>query len=303
MKTPIPLLTPLCLALLAFTSPARAHDSSDSDGPGGNGASAPARIVELEARTALTSPVVGGSGLAAGIPSATTIPTGPGGAAALEAENVDGKTSAEVTVRTRGLAADTYTVAVTKKSDHSSITLGTFVIVPVITPALAAGRANESSPRQGSIEFETGGKNPLPAGFDGFDVATISVSASNGNVVLAGDFTTSVDRVTRVKLSPPPVTPTETAVVVTPPVASGFASIFSRTRAGVTTSSFVLTARGLPASAALTLALNGADVQPAPTDVRGRLRIHSLPATVDIAAIKTVAIHDAVAAVLLSGSF
>ena len=216
----------------------------------------------------------------------------PSGSAALEAENIDGTLSAEVSVRTRGLAAGTYTVAVTKKSDKSSVTLGTFVIVPVTTPAVASSRQRESSKRQGSVKFTTGGTNPLPAGFDGFDVATISVSDSKGNVVLGGDLTTSIDRVTRVHLTPG----------TTAATASGFVSVFTNTRAGVTTSRFSLTAKGLPVSAALTLAINDADVQPAPSDARGRLRVRILPASVDVAAIKTVEIHDATPATLLSGS-
>ena len=302
MKNHIQFLTPLCLALLAITSPARAEGLGDNDGDVANATTPAAKIILLEARTALTPPAVIGVAAAAAV-----VPPGPGGSAVLEAANVDGVLSAEVTVRTRGLAADTYTVAVKKKSSGASVTLGTFTIAPVTPPAGAAARVLVSPIRQGSIEFETGGKNPLPAGFDGFDVASISVSDSKSNVVLGGDLTTSSDRVTRVRLTPPVTPPagaaaiSDAAVVVTP-TASGFVSVFSRTRAGVTTSHFSLIAKGLPASADLTLALNGADVQPATTSAAGRLRVRTLPETVDIAAIKTVEIHDAKPAILLSGS-
>ena len=274
----------MCFALLAFTSPSRADDPRDIDG--GTTATQPTKIVDLDAVTLLSPPAVVTPAAAA------TIPTGPGGVAGLEAENVDGKTSAEVRVRTRGLGADTYSVGVTKKSDHSVVVLGTFVIAPVTPPPAATARRSEGSDRQGSIEFSTGGKNPLPAGFDGFDVASLSVSDSKGNVVLGGDLTTTTSLVTRARLTPD----------ASLPKASGFVSVFTSTRGGKTNSFFSLRAKGLPASAALTLALDGVDVQPAPTDATGHLRVRTLPATVDVSKIKTVAIHDATPTTLLSGS-
>lgn len=265
------------MAILAITSTAV---FADNDGDDNNGTSA-ALIVSLEARTKLAPPV------------APIVLPGPSGAAEVEVRTVDGVTNAEVELSTRGLAADTYTVAVTKKSGGSAVTLGTFIVAPVVTPAVVGKGASKDGDGKGKIEFSTK-TGTLPAGFDGFDVASITVIDSKAVIVLGGDLTKSVDLVKRVRM----------IADASVPAAAGFVSISSSTRAGVTTPRFLLTARGLTpavvvagvnaaAATGLQLAINGADVQAVTPDARGRVTVRSLPASVDILGIKNVTIHDA----------
>jgi hypothetical protein len=277
MKTPNlrRFLSSLNVAIFALTAPvAFAHD--DGDGEHRKDA---ALMVSLEARAKLTPP----SGL------------GPAGAAAVEARNVDGVVRAEVEVSTRGLIAGTYTVRVTRKSDGSLVTLGTFTVAATGSPVVTRKRGHaDDHDKKGKRKIEFSTKHgTLPADFDGFDVGAVRVSNSAEEVVLGGDLSRSVDLIKRARL----------VADASAPAASGRVAISSTTRAGVTRSRFVLTAKGLPAGAALQLALDGADVQSVAPDARGRATVRSLPAGVDIVAIETVALHDAADVKLLSTSF
>lgn len=277
MKTPklSTYLSSLTVAILAISfTAAYAHDDGDDD----NGPSA-LLIVSLEARTKLSPPV------------AAIILPGPGGSAEVEARNVDGMSSAEVEVSTRGLAADTYTVAVKKKSDGSVITLGTFAVTAIV-PAVTTGKDREGRKGKSKIKFSTKA-GTLPVGFDGFDVASLTVSDGKGSVALGGDLTQSLDLVKRARL----------VADASAPTAAGYVSIFSSTRAGVTTPRFSLLASGLTPAAALQLAIDGADVQAVTPDTKGRVNVRSLPATVNIPGIMKVAIHDAANVNLLRVSF
>lgn len=274
------LLSSLSVAILTITSTAAYADEDDSDNDGPSAA----LIVSLEARTKLSPPV------------APAVLPGPTGAAEVEARNVDGVTSAEVEVSTRGLAADTYTVAVTKKSDGSAITLGTFTVAPIV-PAVTTGKDRDAREGKGKgkikIKFSTK-SGTLPAGFDAFDVATLTVSGSKGEVALGGDLTQSTDLVKRARL----------VADASVPTASGYVSLFSATRAGVVTAPrFSLLASGFTPADVLQLAIDGADVQAVTPDKNGRINVRSLPATVNIPGIKKVAIHNAANVNLLSVSF
>lgn len=278
------LLSSLSVAILTITSTAAYADEDDGDNDGPSAA----LIVSLEARTKLSPPV------------APAVLPGPTGAAEVEARNVDGVTSAEVEVSTRGLAADTYTVAVTKKSDGSAITLGTFTVAPIV-PAVTTGKDRDARDGKGKgkgkgkikIKFSTK-SGTLPAGFDAFDVATLTVSGSKGEVALGGDLTQSTDLVKRARL----------VADASVPTASGYVSLFSATRAGVVTAPrFSLLASGFTPADVLQLAIDGADVQAVTPDKNGRINVRSLPATVNIPGIKKVAIHNAANVNLLSVSF
>lgn len=289
MKTRTYLITPVCLVAFAFASPLRADGSRDGhddhnvktehhDGKK-HSKLKPSSIVKFEARTKLSppgAPVVGG----------------PLGAAEVEVHVADGVAEAEVELATRGLPAGTYTVAVTKKSDGSVVTLGSFTVATFVPPVVAGKSHHGKRAKKTKVEFETE-DGTLPADFDGFDVAAISVSDGAATVVLAGDLTRSSDLVKRARM----------VADASVPAASGRVSISVCTRGGVAKPRFVLEAKGLPAGAALQLAIDGADVQAVTPGATGCVTVRALPATVDIAAINTVAIHDAVGVNLLSATF
>lgn len=286
-------LSSLSVAILAITSVGAIAQGD------GVPATPPSLIIALEAHAILSPPVVeppAGVAAAAAVVPVTT----PRGSAEVEAINVDGKKNAEIEVSTRDLAADTYTVSVKKKSDGSEVKLGTFtvdavVVVAAIAPPPGLGdRVGGDGMRRGGsrVKFSTRA-GTLPADFDGFDVASIAVSDSKGNAALGGDLTQNSNLVKRARL----------VADASVPRAAGFVSIFSSTRAGVTTSHFSLFASGLPPAAALQLAIDGADVQAVTPDKKGFINVRSLPATVNIAGIAKVAIHDAAKVNLLSASF
>lgn len=302
-------LSSLTVAILAMTSfGARAQDGGPTIG------TAPSLVISLEALTNLTAPPTTPVGVAAAAVITPVPTTGPTGGAALEAINVDGKKNAAIQLSARGLAADTYTIAITKKSDGTVVTLGTAVVAAVVPPVAAAAAVAPVAPidadgdNDGSTGFgHFGGKRgsrinvrygswfgtPLPDGFDGFDVASITVTGSTGTVALSGSLTKTTEVVKRASLT----------ADASAPKAAGFVSIFLSTRAGVTTSRFSLIASGLTAGAALELAINGADVQTVTPDKQGRVNVRTLPATVDIPGIKKIVIHDAANVNLLSASF
>ena len=301
MKTPklATYLSSLTVAILAITSIGANAEREDTD----TGTSA-SLIISLEAHAKLSPPPTPTVGVVVPVPV-----TGPNDGAALEATNVDGKKDARIELSERNLPADTYTVAVKKKSNGAVVTLGTFIVAAIVPPVVGAaivshddnGESDGDSDHGGNdgkhdgrktIKFGTKSGTPLPAGFDGFDVASITVSDSKGHVALGGDLTQNSDLVKRARL----------VADVSAPKASGYVSIFSSTRAGITTPRFSLIASGLTPGAALQLAINGADVQAVTPDTTGHVNVHSLPANVSIPGITKVAIHNAANVKLLSVS-
>ncbi len=300
MKTPslTKCLSSLSVAILAITSV-----GAIAQGDGAVTFTPPSLIIALEARATLSPPIITPGGVAS---EAAVVPVaGPRGGAEVEAINVDGKKNAEVEVSTRDLAADTYTVSVKKKSDGSEVKLGTFTVDPVVVVganAAAPAPAVGGPRRVGTfIKFGTKSGTPLPADFDGFDVASLSVSDSKGNVVLDGDLTKNSVLVKNARLVAD--SPSQKAAAVATLKPGGFVSIFVSTRGGVTTSRFSLVAVGFTPAAALQLSIDGMDVQAITPDKRGFVNVRSLPATVNLPAVQKVAIHDAAKVTLLSASF
>ncbi len=306
MKTPslTKCLSSLSVAILAITSV-----GALAQGDGVPTPTLPSLIIALEAHATLSPPIITPGGVGAAAEVVVPVPVaGPRGGAEVEAINVDGKKDAEVEVSTRDLAPDTYTVSVKKKSDGSEVKLGTFTVDPVVVVGAAAATPVVGGPRRVGtfIKFGTRSGTPLPAGFDGFDVASITVSDGKGNVVLAGDLTKNSFLVKNARLvaeTPAAATAAAAAPVVVAPKLGGFVSIFTATRGGVTTSRFSLIAFGLPPAAALQLSVDGADVQAVTPDKRGFVNVRSLPATVNLPAVQKVAIHDAANVNLLHASF
>jgi hypothetical protein len=257
----------------------------------------PPKVVDLfEAHARLTPPAPPVATAAVATDPATApvvIPAGPTGNAEVEARNVDGVTNAEVEISTRGLPDGTYNVVVTKKSDGSSVKVGTFTVatvVPVVTARGVRGDRGEGCNRGGNrkVEFSTRA-GTLDPKFDGFDVASILISDSNDNVVLSGDLTQNSELVKRVRMEPD----------ATVPMASGVVTLSKVTRFGVTTPRFQLSARGLAPGALLQIALDGVDTYPGTPDALGRVFVSATGVMVK----SMVTIHDATPVDLLKASF
>jgi hypothetical protein len=199
----------------------------------------------------------------------TNAPPGATGKAELEAEDEDGVTSAGLQVEVHGLVPGNYTVIVTRKSDGSTVELGTF---GVNSSGDNMDNNMMSEDDQGEdeedveIEFGTEQGLPLPDDLNPLDIAGVSINDANGHTVLTGSFMDGADTVKALF---------KAKVAVTG--ASGAAIIHTRTRHGLKTERFKLNLNGITPNAALELKINGQDFGTVVTDKHGKLRLNSLP--------------------------
>src|SRR5215470_7703556 len=141
----------------------------------------------------------------------------------LEADNEDGTTQAELELDENGLPAGTFTVSVTLKSNGNTVQLGTFTIANGQTEAEIKFSnedenendnedENEDENDQGEIEL------PFPANVNPFDIATVSVSDSNGVVLFTADLTNASKTITTLTTNiigkPGPMDPSATGSAV-----------------------------------------------------------------------------------------
>jgi hypothetical protein len=283
--------------LLALTSEARA-DGGEFEAEGTGTFVSSTIEFKLTATGTTTGTVTTGT-----VTSGTTTPIT--GHAEINSEDANGTTSDEVEILTHGLTPDTYTVAITKISDSSTLTLGNFTVAAATgtttTGTTTTGTTTPTRHHDGnhqSVVFGTNYGMALPTSFDPTDVATLTISSSAPAVVLSG--TTASGRSESSTSVVVAITPGPLAISTT---AGGDAAIESETENGKTEAEFSLYAKGLPVSTAYTLAVNGTDVMSVTTDTKGRLKVHALPSTVDVSTINSVTVHDATNALLLTATF
>ena len=200
----------------------------------------------------------------------TNAPAGATGKAELEAENEDGVVAAILQIETQGLLAGTYTVSVTKESDASSVTLGTFdVSASVMDDDMGDDDQGED---EGDVEFGTDEGLPLPADLNPLDIASVSISDGDGHVVLTGDFM-------NVAATMKALFKAKVAVTggVAAPRATGLAKVQSKIKRGFKIAHFNLNAKGMNPNATLTLKINGVDYGTVTTDKNGKLHMKTLP--------------------------
>jgi hypothetical protein len=261
-----------------------------------------------------------------------------------------GSTSGMINVSVHGYAAGDYSVSVVTESSSSTVVLGSLTVTsgsfplgsgsnPIVYSDTAAGHEAVAAGGPAVIVLppfglsdghaKFGGKRaPFPAGFNPFDIATLSLSDSNGNVVstttltpvpsgyysalsplVAGASASGATGYALIKANTPPVfLPMALTSVVTnglihvdplPPV------LFHPS-----TGRLVIHAQGLPASTTLTYAADGTDLGTVTTGTTGSLSVfalqgqgHVLPSTLDLFSVKTVTVHDALGNVLVSAGF
>jgi hypothetical protein len=163
----------------------------------------------------------------------------------------------------------------------------------------------ETHAREGECHFEMGSAQglPFPAGFNPFDIASVTISDSTNAVVLTSSATPIENGclIARASLTAGTVAPT----------AQGGASVAIRIKGGVATGGIILHAHNLPASAAYTYSVNGTDIGPVTTTATGHLALRSftngkvnpLPTTIDLLSITSIVVHDGTGAVVVSATF
>jgi len=210
----------------------------------------------------------------------TNAPPGATGKAELEAETDDATNTATFAVEVGGLLPGTYAVSVTKKSDGSTVQLGTFDVGETDTnDALVFNVMGDDNGQSGTVnEAESGTEEALapPHSPNPMDIASVSISDSNGDLVLTGNFADAADMMSGLFKA-------KVAVAAGPaaPNASGLAVVQSKVKRGAKQTKFRLLATGASPNEVLILKINGTDVGTVTADQHGRIRLKSLPTDVD----------------------
>jgi len=235
----------------------------------------------------------------------TNAPAGATGQAELEAEDEDGTTTATLDVETKGLAAGTYTVSITKKSDGSTIILGTFDVSSSETNDMEDGdsqgqdsQGDNDNQDEADVEFGGEAGLPLPDGLNPMDVATVAIADADGNVVLTGDFTAVATTMKSVFNANVAVSAGSAA-----PSAWGHAVVHSRVKKGIARNKFLLVAHGVTPNTVYTVNVNGAAVGTISSDRHGKVMMKSLPGSVNPSSLVSVELLDSGINVALSVSF
>ena len=215
-------------------------------------------------------------------------PAGSSIEVSLEGDDEAGQTSATLKFDAKGLPAGTYNVNATLKSNGSVVSVGSFT--------------SDGSPEI-EVEFGTSEGLPLPAGFNPFDIATVTVSDSNNVVLFTADFTNVTSSVSSV------IAASVNAVAgVFAPQATGHVTLSAHAVNGVATGSLTITGASLPARAKLLVAVNGGVVKKATVDSTGNLNVIVTPKGksgtigrgISLFGVKTVTVRDASGSVALS---
>jgi hypothetical protein len=180
----------------------------------------------------------------------------------LEAEDDEGTTQASLKLETNGLPPGTYNVSVTLKSTGATVALGSFTV---------------DSEGEAEIEFTTNPEGDeeeasFPANFNPLDIATVSVSNSNGVVLFTADLT-SITAVKTMDLNANVRAKSGTSVSS----ANGNAVLSAHASGGKASGMLALNAHGLPPNKATTVVLNHTNARKVTTDPSGNVSINVMP--------------------------
>lgn len=214
------------------------------------------------------------------------------------------------------LTSDPYTVAVTKRSDGSTVLLGK-VKTHVVGEGTYFGPTGGTSYtlRSGHAVFGGPEGRPLPEGLDLTDVDLITITDGDGVERLTGSFADPGDGSSRSRL-----VNLRMDAGAGDADAAGSVSFRVKVNAVRTHDAFLLYVGGLPANAPVTLVTDGVTAGTFTTTAQGRLIIaegnvsvptkpsgrmlpvNALPAAVDLSTVNALSLTDAAGNVLASGS-
>ena len=198
----------------------------------------------------------------------TNAPTGASGCAKLEVQDENGAVTATLEVKTKGLNAGDYTLSVVKKSDGSSVVLGTITI---------------TDNGNGSGILVSDSDLSLPSDLDPMDIGQIVLSDANGNSVLVGDL----------------LNPTKASVIKfkailrvkgTGSAAMGRAQAVSTIAKGKRTDRFTFIAAGVPAKTSFNVHVNGKQAGTVMSTSKGQVMVRKLP--VNLLTVRSVRLID-----------
>jgi hypothetical protein len=228
----------------------------------------------------------------------TNAPSSATGTATLVSDNEDGTVTATLTIDTQGLIAGDYTLSVVKKSDASSVTVGTITI---------GGSGDDGGDGEADCHNEGTNSPPsgvllshseveIPAGLDPTDIAQIILSDTNGTAVLVGDL----------------VTPSPTSAIKLKALihvkdsngnVAGTAAMQSITKKGKRRDTFTLIASNVPASTTLNVHLNGTKVGTVKSNKKGKAMVKKLPPKTNLLTVRSVKLMDGQGQAAASANF
>lgn len=254
-----------------------------------------------------------------------------------------GSTSGKISVSVSGYNPGVYTVSTVTESSSSTVVLGTLTVTSGSFPSLSGSGTGLHIPANviiglifkflNSGQAVFGGKAaPFPAGFSPFDVATLSLSDSNSNVVattiltpVPSGYYTALSPLTGGTATGYALIRADTPPRLIPLLGSTIGNLLTAASSAISpiidpvppiafrgpqTGALVIHAHGLPASTELTYAADGTDIGTATTDSVGNLTVYAaqgykrkLPSTLDLFSVTTVTVHDASGTVYASASF
>ncbi len=194
-------------------------------------------------------------------------PAGSSVLAKLDAHDEDGATETELEFNERHLPAATYSVTATLKSNGSTVQIGTFTLPGSLEEA-EIEFSNESGGDGSEDEFRI--QAPFPANVNPFDIATVSISFSNGTVLFTADFRQAgaaigMTRSATVQATAGPGNPNATGTAMLNAFVSGHQ----------VKGTLQLNAQGLPPKLQLTVTVNGrlSNVKKITTASNGTLKL------------------------------
>lgn len=181
----------------------------------------------------------------------TAAPAGSAVELSVEGENENGVSDSKLELETRNLPAATYSVAITLKSDGTTVAIGTFTI---------------DAEGEGEIEFGDEG-TPFPAGVNPFDIATVTVNDANGVLLFTADLTNLGGASTNINNT------VQAVAGSAAPNASGTATLIAVASRNKTNGSLQFAAHSLTPSLPVILAVNGVAAKNLKTDKSGNANV------------------------------
>ena len=230
----------------------------------------------------------------------TNAPAGAGGMAILISDNEDGISTNQCSITTTGLVAGVYTLSVVKKSDGSTVVLGS-IRIGCRGDDDGEGDDNEQGDDNKGDDGEKCASNggtcasisevELPPDLDPMDIGEIDLSDANGNVVLTGNL----------------VNPTGASVIkfkaklAVKGGLSGRAQALSTAKRGKRSDRFTMIGSGVAPSSQFTLYVNGKAAGTVKSNKKGNVLVRKLPS--NLLTVRAVRLVDTNGVTALSTKF